>query len=288
MWVLTAFGFFSIVQKPSDKKAGTLTVRARVRDDLVALKATLPSLGMISENKETDYKYRAMVSKNELAAAIADLVLGLDYPNFKDAVAKRQGAKRAETYHDVWDVLHSLQDAAPPGDATPAPPSQDATPSTKQDDATVALKAEAYGGVLINERGEVLLREPSGHYGGHAWTFSKGHPDDGETPEVTALREVLEETRGIRQHYRRHSKGVWWRHALNGLLRDGAGRNADTVFSGNGRYTMGQRGCGPRIDQTHNDKVRTRTRSGSARSGFPYLEGSQVVENCQEKSVSFV
>lgn len=54
--------------------------------------------------------------------------------------------------------------------------------------------ADAYGGVLINDRGEVQLREPAGHFGGYVWTFAKGRPDPGETPEQTALREVLEET----------------------------------------------------------------------------------------------
>ena len=54
--------------------------------------------------------------------------------------------------------------------------------------------ADAYGGVLINERGAVQLREPANHFGGYVWTFAKGRPDPGETPEQTALREVLEET----------------------------------------------------------------------------------------------
>lgn len=54
--------------------------------------------------------------------------------------------------------------------------------------------ADAYGGVLINDRGEVQLREPANHFGGYVWTFAKGRPDPGEAPEQTALREVLEET----------------------------------------------------------------------------------------------
>lgn len=37
MWVVTDFGFFSVVQKPGDAEAGTLTVRARVRGDLEAV-----------------------------------------------------------------------------------------------------------------------------------------------------------------------------------------------------------------------------------------------------------
>ena len=34
MWLLTPTGFFSIVRKPQDAAAGTLTVRSRVRADL--------------------------------------------------------------------------------------------------------------------------------------------------------------------------------------------------------------------------------------------------------------
>jgi 8-oxo-dGTP pyrophosphatase MutT (NUDIX family) len=56
------------------------------------------------------------------------------------------------------------------------------------------LMKRAYGGVVINSRGQVLLREPAGHYKGDVWTFAKGRPDPGESPEQTALREVLEET----------------------------------------------------------------------------------------------
>ncbi len=56
---------------------------------------------------------------------------------------------------------------------------------------------KAYGGVVISPSGEVLLREPAGHYKGDIWTFAKGRPEAGEAPEHTAVREVLEET-GLR------------------------------------------------------------------------------------------
>ena len=48
--------------------------------------------------------------------------------------------------------------------------------------------------MLVDANGRILLREPAGHFGGYAWTFPKGRPDPGETPEQTALREVKEET----------------------------------------------------------------------------------------------
>jgi len=53
---------------------------------------------------------------------------------------------------------------------------------------------KAYGGVVINPGGQVLLREPAGHYKGDVWTFAKGKSEFGESPEQTAVREVLEET----------------------------------------------------------------------------------------------
>jgi|SRR5579862_5033001 len=55
----------------------------------------------------------------------------------------------------------------------------------------------AYGGVLINDEGRVLLRKPRGLHKTRVWTFAKGKSEDGETAEQTALREVLEET-GVR------------------------------------------------------------------------------------------
>jgi len=59
---------------------------------------------------------------------------------------------------------------------------------------------QAYGGVLIDTDGRVLLREAADRHSpsqSRGWTFPKGKPKWNETPEATALREVLEET-GLR------------------------------------------------------------------------------------------
>src|SRR5215831_12988983 len=63
-----------------------------------------------------------------------------------------------------------------------------------QREISIQSMRKAYGGVVINSRGQVLLREPAGHYKGDVWTFAKGRPHPNESPEQTALREVLEET----------------------------------------------------------------------------------------------
>ncbi len=110
MWLITPVGFFSIVQKPSDLAADTLTVRARLRTDLEALRDQfLPGLGTITESKINDYRYRAVAPRADVATAMASMVQQLDYSNFKSQVATKQGSARAHLYHGVWDVLHRLQ-----------------------------------------------------------------------------------------------------------------------------------------------------------------------------------
>lgn len=110
MWLITPVGFFSVVRKPTDIQAQTLTVRARARSDLEALKAEyLPELGPIQESKVNDYRFRSVAPQAAVAQGMARLVQELNYSNFKDEVAKRQGHDRAYLYHDVWSTLYRLQ-----------------------------------------------------------------------------------------------------------------------------------------------------------------------------------
>ena len=51
------------------------------------------------------------------------------------------------------------------------------------------LEVNAGGGLVTNDRGEFLLIRRSG-----LWDLPKGHQDPGEPIEMTALREVEEET----------------------------------------------------------------------------------------------
>jgi len=110
MWLMTPIGFFSIVQKAKDAAADTLTVRARARSDLEALRdAYVHELGEIVEGGGTDYPFRAIAPRKSLGAALAAIVADLDYSNFKSEVARRQGAARAQTYHEVWQALRGLE-----------------------------------------------------------------------------------------------------------------------------------------------------------------------------------
>lgn len=56
-------------------------------------------------------------------------------------------------------------------------------------------QSQSYGGVIFDEKGRVLLRKPTGGFGGVEWTFPKGKMDaPDEHPVQTALREVEQET----------------------------------------------------------------------------------------------
>lgn len=112
MWLITTTGFYSVVEKPWDKDAGTLTVRARSRPDLETLRTTvLPELGDIKEDPAADYRFRAQAPRTAVARAVEAQVNAIDYDNFKSAVATRQGHRRAGIYHDVWDALHPIQES---------------------------------------------------------------------------------------------------------------------------------------------------------------------------------
>ncbi|TXH37990.1 MAG: hypothetical protein E6Q94_02150 [Burkholderiaceae bacterium] len=111
MWLMTPIGFFSIVQKPDDRIRNTLTIRARVKSDLEALRqGYLPDMGEILAHQGTDYRYRAVASKTSVASALSQLIADLDYDNFKDEVQHVQGDERARTYGEVWCALYRLQD----------------------------------------------------------------------------------------------------------------------------------------------------------------------------------
>jgi len=51
------------------------------------------------------------------------------------------------------------------------------------------------GVFIFDKNGLLLIGHPTGFpYGGNIWSVPKGEPDEGEAPDVTAIREVKEET----------------------------------------------------------------------------------------------
>jgi hypothetical protein len=110
MWLITDQGFFSVVQKPNETE---LCVRARVREDLDRLREShMPGLGGTVETRGGDYRYRAWIDREDLAAGIASIARSINYGNFKDRVA-RTDPERAHTYSQVWGILGELQSGGP-------------------------------------------------------------------------------------------------------------------------------------------------------------------------------
>jgi 8-oxo-dGTP pyrophosphatase MutT (NUDIX family) len=182
MWLMTTIGFFSVVQKPG---TDFLTVRSRVRGDLDALRSRyLPDLSKSIDHAGTDYPWRATVPHLSFSAAIARMVSDIDYGNFKNEISARQGKGRAKRYQKVWEALYDLPDDTEPK----------AHPALPWLNAPTGGKKVAYGGIVFDPQGRILIREPKNHFDGYVWTFAKGRPEKDETPETAAQREVKEET----------------------------------------------------------------------------------------------
>lgn len=109
MWILTTFGFFSVVAHRD--LPDSLLVRARVRADLDALLARMivPDRPPVECTPDADYRYRAVVPRSVFATILALAIEGIDYANFKDAVHERQGFARALLYSNVWDQLRGVE-----------------------------------------------------------------------------------------------------------------------------------------------------------------------------------
>jgi hypothetical protein len=109
MWIFTRSGFLSVV---ADREhPGHALVRARVRADLEAFCERTGAPAPV-ETPERDYRFRTSVPFGVLAADLAFEAQAIDYPNFKAAVAERQGHDRAARYGQVWAVMRDLQEDA--------------------------------------------------------------------------------------------------------------------------------------------------------------------------------
>lgn len=106
MWLFTTDGFLSIVSK--DCKPHQLTVRARVKADL---KRAFPRAKITTSKPPADYRFRAVVTRRELAAYLGKMVEKIAYANFKDTV---RDAARHDAYLRVWNALYALQERPTP------------------------------------------------------------------------------------------------------------------------------------------------------------------------------
>ena len=111
MWTFTTDGFYSAVEDRNDKTR--LVVRCRAKVDALNLIEWLGDHDLTSitmqHTPEADYEWRLFIPRHAWAMYLISAVEHLDYPNFKNAVAERQGMERADIYHDVWHVMWEFQ-----------------------------------------------------------------------------------------------------------------------------------------------------------------------------------
>ena len=101
MWLMTKYGFYSIVQK----QPNVYHIRSRERKDIDNLVNYVPLPdAMIMESDHTDYAVRIIVGQEEVLAVLEFLGENLDYDNFK-AKIDRTPEQAHKPYHEVWQVL---------------------------------------------------------------------------------------------------------------------------------------------------------------------------------------
>lgn len=107
MWLMTPVGFVSVVAHRT--KPRHLLIRCRCKEDLLNLR---PYVGRfdLQYDEYADYPWRAVVRRKAWERALTKLARDIDYPNFKNEVAKRQGYERSALYSRVWTVLLELQE----------------------------------------------------------------------------------------------------------------------------------------------------------------------------------
>ena len=79
-----------------------LLVRARLPGHI---EASFPN-AVVFTSETSDYKYRALLPRDQVATVIAKHLTGIQYNNFKAFVTDRL---LHTAYFKVWQVMHSLQ-----------------------------------------------------------------------------------------------------------------------------------------------------------------------------------
>lgn len=106
MWLFTDSGFISAVQHRDNPDL--LVVRARDRVSLEALANPLEA--EITTNATSDYPYRIIIEKAEVAEWVETQVMNIDYGNFKNEVAATRGKTFASVLSGVWGRMLDAED----------------------------------------------------------------------------------------------------------------------------------------------------------------------------------
>lgn len=119
MWIMTTLGFFSVVAHRNEPLC--LLVRARSQDHLEALRREMCArlkmraiLMPIVATPMADYPFRMTVTRATFTDWLSVHADGIEYDNFKNAVAKQPtpkaagratNAKYLAALHEVWAIM---------------------------------------------------------------------------------------------------------------------------------------------------------------------------------------
>ena len=102
MWIFLSDAFLSVVADKDDPNGPRLLVRARREGDI---ERVFPE-AEVATTPAADYRFRAWLPRERVAAVMAQQVETLAYTNFKRSI-------RDHAYHDAamgaWSVMHRYQ-----------------------------------------------------------------------------------------------------------------------------------------------------------------------------------
>jgi hypothetical protein len=104
MWICLNDAFFSIVHKECGPDE--LLVRARRPGDI---ERVFPGAD-VKKSTSTDYLFRAVVPRADVADALMTMAMTVDYSNFKNSVGDR---RLHDAYSGFWGIHARLQPTAP-------------------------------------------------------------------------------------------------------------------------------------------------------------------------------
>lgn len=108
MWLMTQHGFYSIVQ--NSQTEGEYFIRARVKRDLENLSQLMGWKKKVLRWASADYRYRLIVSREEMLAATARIAEAIDYSNFKGRIHQLPDQEdKSLAYGRVWATMEALQ-----------------------------------------------------------------------------------------------------------------------------------------------------------------------------------
>jgi hypothetical protein len=99
MWVFLNDAFLSVV---ADQHSDRLLVRARIAGDI---ERTFPD-SAVTEGGGTDYRFRAWIDRDTVAATLYQAAMNIGYGNFKGSV---RDVSRHDAYMDVWHQMMAYQ-----------------------------------------------------------------------------------------------------------------------------------------------------------------------------------